>query len=46
MFAPEGPVDTQPELVQVMAWHQTGAKPLPVPIMAKSTDTYKYITRF
>ena len=28
-FVPKGPIDNKPVLVQVMAWHRTGDKPLP-----------------
>ena len=28
-FIPKGPIDYKSELVQVMAWHRTGEKPLP-----------------
>ena len=30
---PEGPVDKKASLVQVMAWHPTGIKPSPKPVM-------------
>ena len=33
------PIDNKPTLVQAMAWCQTGAKPLPEPMMNNSTDT-------
>ena len=36
-FVPKGPVDNDPDLVQVMAWHQTGDKPLPEPMLAQFT---------
>ena len=32
-FIPRGPIDNDTPLVQVMAWHQTGDKPLSVPVM-------------
>ena len=35
-----GPIDNKPSLVQIMAWHQTGAKPLSQPLMAQFTDAY------
>ena len=28
-FVPNGPVDNKPALVEVMAWHRPGDKPLP-----------------
>ena len=28
-FVPKGPIDNKPALLQVMAWRQTGDKPLP-----------------
>ena len=34
------PTDNKSVLVQVMAWHQTGAKPLPEPMMNYFTDAY------
>ena len=39
-FVPEGPIDNKSALVQVMAWCQTGAKPLPKPIMTQFNDAY------
>ena len=33
-FAPSGPMDNKPALVQIMAWHQTSNKPLSETIMA------------
>ena len=39
-FVPKGLIDNMPALVQVMAWHQTGAKPLPEPMLTQSTDTH------
>ena len=33
-FVPKGPIDSIPALVQTMAWHQTGNKPLSEPNMA------------
>ena len=32
-FVPKGPIDNKWSLVQVMAWHRTGDKPLPGPMM-------------
>ena len=31
MFVPKGPINNKSGLIQEMAWHQTGAKPLPEP---------------
>ena len=39
-FAPRSPIDNKPALVQVMAWHRIGDKPLPEPMMAQFTDAY------
>ena len=39
-FAPKGPIDNKAVLVQVMAWHQAGNKPLPEPMWTQFTDTY------
>ena len=39
-FAPLVPTDNKPALVQMMAWHLAGAKPLSEPMMAYSTDAY------
>ena len=33
-FVPLGPINNIPTLVQVMAWRQTGNKPLSEPMMA------------
>ena len=41
-FVPEDPIDNRSALVQVMAWHQTGAKPLPEPMMTQFTDVYMH----
>ena len=32
-FVPKGPINNIPSLVQVMAWHRPGGKPLPEPMM-------------
>ena len=37
---PKGPTVNKSALVQVMAWCQTGTKPLPEPMMNLSTDVY------
>ena len=39
-FVPEGPIDNKSSLVQIMAWHRTGDKPLPEPMMTQFNDTY------
>ena len=39
-FIAKGPIDNTSELVEVMAWHQTGNQPLPQPMMTKYTDAY------
>ena len=38
-FLPRGPLDNKPALVQVMAWHRTGDKPLHE-LMPSFTDAY------
>ena len=37
-FVPKSPIDNKPALAQVMAWRQTGDKPLPEPMMIQLTD--------
>ena len=37
-FVPKSPIDNKPALVQVMAWRQTGDKPLPEPMMTQCTN--------
>ena len=39
-FIPNGPIDYKPALVQVMAWHRTGEKPLPESMLTQFTDAY------
>ena len=39
-LVPRRPIDNKPALFQVMAWRQTGDKPLPEPMMAKFTDAH------
>ena len=39
-YVPRSPIDNKPALVQVMAWHQSGDKPLPVPMMTQYIDAY------
>ena len=41
-FVPSGPTDNNPALVQVMAWRQTGVKPLPEPMLIQFTDAYMW----
>ena len=36
----QGPIDNKSVLVQVMAWRQTGDKPLPEPMLAQFNDAY------
>ena len=39
-FVPNSPIDNRPALVQVMAWHCTGDKPLHEPILTKFPGEY------
>ena len=39
-FIPMSPIDNKPALVQVMAWRQTGDKPLPESMLTHFTGTY------
>ena len=39
-FVANGPINDKPALVQIMAWCQTGDKPLSEPMIALLTDTY------
>ena len=39
-FIPRSPIDNKRALVQVMAWHQTGNKPLSELMLTHFTDTY------
>ena len=39
-FVPRGPTDNKSALVQVMAWCQTGNKPLPEPMLTQFIDAY------
>ena len=39
-LVPRSPVDNKPALVWVMAWCQTGDKPLPEAMMTQFTDAY------
>ena len=40
MFVSNGPVNNEPTLVQSMAWHEKGGKPLSEPVMAFFTEAY------
>ena len=39
-FVPKGPTDYKSALVQVVAWHRTGEKPLPESMLNQFTDAY------
>ena len=39
-FVPKGPIDYKSALVQVMAWHRTGEKPLPESMLTQFTDAH------
>ena len=39
-FIPRSPINNKAALVQVMAWHRIGEKPLPELMMTQFTDTY------
>ena len=39
-FVPKAPIDNISVLVQVMAWRQTGDKPLSEPMLTQFTDAY------
>ena len=39
-FVPNGPIDNNPELVQIMAWCRKGDKPLSEPMLTRFTDAY------
>ena len=39
-FIPKGPIDYKSALVQVVAWHRTGEKPLPELMLTQLTDAY------
>ena len=39
-FVPKSPINNKPALVPVMAWRQSGAKPLPEPILTWFTHAY------
>ena len=39
-FVPKGPINNNPALVQVMAWHPTGDEPLPDQMLTQFTNIY------
>ena len=39
-FVPKDPIDDKPALVKVMAWFQTGTKPLLEPMLTQFTYAY------
>ena len=39
-FVPNGPIDNNPALVQIMAWWRIGDKPLSEPMLTRFTDAY------
>ena len=39
-FVSKSPIDNISALVPVMAWRQTGDKPLPEPMLTQFTDAY------
>ena len=41
-FVPRGPIGNNSGLVQVMAWRQTGDKPLAEPMLTRFTDAYMW----
>ena len=41
-FVPKGPTDNKSVLVLKMAWHWTGDKPLPEPMLTQFTDPYMW----
>ena len=43
-FVPRGPINNIPSLVQIMAWHRPGEKPLSEPMMAR-LPTHICVTR-
>ena len=40
-FAPKGPVNNIPTMVQIMAWRRSGDKPLSDSMLTYFTDAYK-----
>ena len=43
-FVLRSPIDNKPVLVQLMAWRQTGTKPLPEPLLAQFSDVYHQVS--
>ena len=41
-IVPKGPVNNEPALFQMMAWHLIGDRPLSEPMMVQLTDTYMH----
>ena len=41
-FVPNGPIDNKSALVQVMAWHRTGDRSLPEPMLTQFIDAYMW----
>ena len=39
-FFHRGPINKTPALIQIMAWHRPGDKPLSEPMLTQFTDTY------
>ena len=39
-FVPNGQIDYNPALVQIMAWSRIGDKPLSEPVLTRFTDAY------
>ena len=39
-FVPKVQINNKPAMVQIMAWHREGDKPLSDPMLAKFTDQY------
>ena len=39
-FVPNGSIDNKPALVQIMAWHLPGDKPLSEPMLTQLTNAY------
>ena len=42
-LVPRSPINNKSALVQVMAWHQTGDKPLPETMMTQFSDEYMLV---
>ena len=41
-FVPDGLIDTKSAIVQIMAWRQSGDRPLPEPILTPFNESYKW----